>query len=604
MRKHIATSLLITAALTLSLTSCQREEVLSNGSLQDVSISVLVPDNQLVKSANDPGDASGINRCILEIYDSEGQLVGSRQYASVSAKSASFTASLVTGASYDFVFWADHVEDATSGLETDLYYNTADLTNITLSGDYDNNNDNRDAFYASKSQAAEADMSFTLTRPFGQVKVITTSGLDTDLSSGKVKVSFANAPSSFNAVEGTLGEGTAALAPADFTGFASLTGDTEGVRTLSFDYIFAVPESSGQTLVDITFETEGVTGLTEPIEATNVPVQRNWRTNVKGNIIPESQATDHNFNVSLEPGFDNDQDSPIGGGSEEPGPENPNAVQADFTSLLPNNCLYEYYGTLESTNHKYVLKLSDENIQEAFYIEVYAENGDNTGIPAGEYSSSETEDQAGTFYLANSSIYGSYGASILCDITSGTLTVNADGSIKLVAVTDEETPRTITFTYNGEFPAINDKSNANNPDPNFPGGTLGNPSVTINYTYIDHAGGFSDFNIGINDYNSTGLYISFSIFSKYYGDRKLPDGTYQFSSETAIENTFGSGSYGDANIANNKQGGISTPILGGSVTIQEGLFSGELIVQGNVTYTFENVSVSIFNGAADAPVTK
>ena len=170
MRKHILTSLLMTAALTLSLVSCQREEVLNGGVLQDVSISVLVPDNQLVKSNADPGNASEINRCILEIYDGQGQIVGSRQTVAVTNNSADFTATLTIGSSYKFVFWADHVADA-ADLATDLNYITTDLSAITYAENaFKNNNDQMDAFFLSETKAVEASMSFDLKRPFGQFR--------------------------------------------------------------------------------------------------------------------------------------------------------------------------------------------------------------------------------------------------------------------------------------------------------------------------------------------------------------------------------------------------------------------------------------------------
>lgn len=98
---------------------------------------------------------------------------------------------------YDFVFWAD--------CSTGDHYNTDDLTNITVKGNYAGNNDEFDAFtgalldYQVKGAFSE---NITLRRPFGQLNVKTLDMAaipDPTLKPTKVKVAFTAVPTSFNA---------------------------------------------------------------------------------------------------------------------------------------------------------------------------------------------------------------------------------------------------------------------------------------------------------------------------------------------------------------------------------------------------------------------
>lgn len=107
MKKRITISLLLLAALTVLSVSCQRNEITAgDGTTKDVSISIALPSGLLVKSQDNPGDGSMVNRCILEIYE-DGVLYGERLYADISSLSASFMTRLTTGKTYTFVLWAD-----------------------------------------------------------------------------------------------------------------------------------------------------------------------------------------------------------------------------------------------------------------------------------------------------------------------------------------------------------------------------------------------------------------------------------------------------------------------------------------------------------------
>ena len=300
--------LLSVTALVFSLSSCQREEKLSgDGTPQDVTISVAAPYSVQVKSDAVPGNASEINRCILEIYE-DGVLYGERQSVDFEG-GATFKANLIAGHSYNFVFWADCADgNATDGFQ-DVYYNTADgLTAITVITDgYLNNDDNRDAFYGSYSVTIESGKTYdyTLTRPFGRVQMFTTDIQSTgiDLTGAVVEVIFENVPAGFNALTNTVSTERTELIPAETIGIFEVPAADATEAQLSYDYIFASP-IDGETLVDFTIniEKDGQT-LCSGFSADNIPIRQNYRTNVKGRFLSQS-GTDVDIDVDINPGFE------------------------------------------------------------------------------------------------------------------------------------------------------------------------------------------------------------------------------------------------------------------------------------------------------------
>lgn len=599
MRNHLLTSLLMTAALTLSLVSCQREEVLNGGALQDVSISVLVPDNQIVKSNADPGNASEINRCILEIYDGQGQIVGSRQTVAVTNNSADFTATLTIGSSYKFVFWADHVADA-AALATDLNYITTDLSTISYAENaFTNNNDQLDAFFLSETKAVEAAMSFELKRPFGQVKMISTTGINTDLSNASVKVSFAKAPTTFNALEGTLGTETATLAPIDFTEFANITATAQGERTLTFDYIFA--SATEETLVDLTFDTEGITGL-NPINATNIPVQRNYRTNVRGNILPEQTGDEINITVTLQPGFDGDEEYPL---PEEGGEENPyDPGDLTATEVPVTEAALNYYGTTNGTqNHYYNLTVNSPNnwgYENRFNFDIYSKSEDHTGVPAGTYRFCKDADIENTFCLTESSVNWAQ-----VSVTDGELTIDENGAIFMDVTTETEdyegnvTRARYTVSYTGDI-TVTDYTV---PDPNFPESTtMATPTLkVVDYGYTPVVGNIYNFNLEINDAEGTGYVATLNLYAGLNfnnGVISFVDEEFNFivrDNETQVgAGDIILGEYESYVLNNNTN--ADTDVKGGTLSVNGNTVSGTLILQGDVEISFNAANEIDLNG--------
>lgn len=308
------------AAAALLLSACQRNE-LGGGSLSgeevSVSISAVMPEGgePVVRSATDPGDGSDVNRCIMSIYlADEGLADGPILYADkviaqVSGKTAVFPDQrLVSGHEYRFVFWADHVADNTSetGRAADLHYNTQNFPTVSFKDGaaYKSNDDTRDAFFAAEVRniSGPSSLSFDLKRPFGQLNIITTDwgAIPEQLRPSNVKLEFKSLPNSIDLVSGEV------------TGSVNISSEVEPVsrvpengdsKQLSFDYIFA-KDGEQTVLVAFTMDfllADGTTQVTdEAYTFTNIPVQRNYQTNVRGNLLTDRTGVE----IEVVPDFD------------------------------------------------------------------------------------------------------------------------------------------------------------------------------------------------------------------------------------------------------------------------------------------------------------
>ena len=307
------------AAAALLLASCQREE-LGGSSLSGeevtVSISAVMPEGgePVVRSATDPGDGSDVNRCIMSIYLADEDLQAPILYAekviaSVSGKTAVFPDQrLVSGHKYRFVFWADHVADNTSvtGRAADLHYDTQNFPTVSFNDEaaYKSNDDTRDAFFLSEvvTVSGPSTQSFELRRPFGQLNIITNDwGAIPDeaaaqLRPAKVKLTFNDVPNTIDLLTGEVSDA------ADISGEAvevSEIAQDGDAKHLSFDYILA-KEGEQTILPDFTMDFLADDGITDTYTFTNIPVQRNYQTNVRGNLLTDRTGVE----IEVVPEFD------------------------------------------------------------------------------------------------------------------------------------------------------------------------------------------------------------------------------------------------------------------------------------------------------------
>ena len=276
--------------LSMVFASCQKQE--GPTLAPNASLTVTIPQEAVQTRA--AGDGSQVTRCVMQVYRNDAPY-GEKQVVAVSGSTATFTdLQLVASQTYKFVFWAD-CGTGSNNLE-DNHYNTSDLTNITVNGDYIGNNEEFDAFFKCEELTVTDAFSHevTLARPFGQLNV-KTNDLDAigeghdDLKPTHVTVNFSAVPTTFNALTGETGS------PLNLSYTAEVV-DNAGHLTL--DYIWAEEDQANLADFSMTFLNNS-TEITTNDNFHNIPIRRNYQTTVSGNLLTKKGT----INVTIDPGF-------------------------------------------------------------------------------------------------------------------------------------------------------------------------------------------------------------------------------------------------------------------------------------------------------------
>lgn len=377
MKKTLFAAILFAIGMT---TSCQKTEStdMVNGGESIVTISALFPSE--MQQTRVVGDGTTVNRCIMGIY-LDGALYGEQQVAAVEGLKATFEARLVAGKEYTLAFWADCANGTGADNFSDKHYVTADLENVTFADTdaYLGNDEERDAFFgtatvtADKSQAVNVE----LRRPFGQLNVKTLDAAEVKAASPalvptKASIAFEKVYTGINLLTGELVGETVAV---NYSAAADVVDSETG--ELTFDYIFA-PKGTEQYLVNFTmsFLDDAGTEVASAYEFSNIPVQRNYRTNVSGNLLTKKA----DINVEVKPEFDGDVDKNV---------EVVSTID-ELNSVLEGLEAKEYTvtDTITGTDNTVVipegmegddLVLHFSNVEEGASINVVTENGEYAG---------------------------------------------------------------------------------------------------------------------------------------------------------------------------------------------------------------------------------
>ena len=307
---------LVAAAGVLFATSCAKDATADYAAGDDglVTFAISTENGMSTRTISDGLTATKLWYAVFN--DLNGQVVAGyelQEHAEGIHKTATVELKLVKGQSYTAVFWAQADTDAYEVAMSDA------SDDITLKVNYENltnNTEAYDAFYKAHSFKVTGNSqteNIVLRRPFAQINVGTTvedwnaaaaqdlkiatsqavvanAATTMSLKSGKVgdfeKITFAD--HAIPAVEGDAGESE----PAKLT--VKVDGEAKTYNYLSTTYVLAPTESEdgmGSALTSLTFmlTPDAGTGAYAPIELyeglTNVPVQRNWRTNIIGNLL-------------------------------------------------------------------------------------------------------------------------------------------------------------------------------------------------------------------------------------------------------------------------------------------------------------------------------
>ena len=298
MKRYLLSTFTIAAAALL-VTSCNDEmdNGLKTGDEGTVTFTAQLPSEMGTRAFADGLTAKHLQYAVyeagqstpLKVFGDETTVVGEAEMVDLKK---SVTLQLTSGKSYDVIFWADATTDSPYTFDPATQKVSVDYSKVN------NNSDNCDAFFKKETITVSGNQSVDvkLTRPFAQVN-IGTDDFDAAKASGlevtQTEV-VAKAFATLNLATGEVADEdertfTMKAIPTASDGEFPVAG---GYKYLSMDYLLV---GADKATVDVAFDYGGPQNRT----FTNVPVQRNYRTNIYGSLL--TNTTD--FNVVIEPAF-------------------------------------------------------------------------------------------------------------------------------------------------------------------------------------------------------------------------------------------------------------------------------------------------------------
>ena len=300
----------------VTLASCSSDEMAGPAGSGDgnVIITAQLP-TELQSRAY--GDGTVAKTLSYAVYDGDdvifaSDVPGSPAPVAVDAKNFTLSLNLVKGKTYDILFWAD----ATTGSP---YTFTSSTKSVTVNYDNLGNNENRDAFFqAVKGLTVNGPVQQTveLRRPFAQVNIGTNDLADAEKAGLEVATTTMTVAGVYDTLNLLTGVASASE-DVTLTYTAAVpeneTFPVNGYEYLAMNYILSGTEvtendvqAASRELIDITYKVTCTDGHEIDYSFTNVPVQRNYRTNIYGSLLTNPA----DFNIVVIPGF-NDPDNNV-----------------------------------------------------------------------------------------------------------------------------------------------------------------------------------------------------------------------------------------------------------------------------------------------------
>ena len=311
-----AASLMMLAA---SCSSSDVEETATDQALVSFKISADTKAN--IRATRAISDGTGTDKLMYRVFDKDGNAIATQALKTEEATDLldghTVTLALAKGQTYKVAFWAQN-----SSCEA---YTVDENMNVTVSYDGANNDETRDAFFKTVDITVTGNMSesVTLTRPFAQINVGDT---DADLDAAKTAgtevkesaVTIKNAATSLDVKTGKVSGSaevtyTSAAIPTEKLS-VDIDGDgtKEDYNYLSMCYVLPNDETTGAaaTVAEAAFTFTPATGEAIVLEdgLQNIPLQRNYRTNIVGNLLA-STAT---FTVKVDPAYEGEYNQKLG----------------------------------------------------------------------------------------------------------------------------------------------------------------------------------------------------------------------------------------------------------------------------------------------------
>lgn len=292
------------AAMLLGTASCSKdmEPEMTDGTVQ---FKVELPGNIDSRAISDGTTATKLD---VACYDADGNYIPTLVAPTTititpfNERVATVTMKLVKGQKYQFAFFA-HAENAPYQFNagTKLSECTFSVTDNYTGENCLSNAENRDAFYATLAnyEVTTATTEVTLHRPFAQLNFGTddlAAAESAGITPGESKVTVKQVATSFNLSTGAT---TGAVdATFDFAArpTETLTVERKDYAWMAMNY-FLVPNNEANVDVEMTVNTNKQPVV---VPVTSVPVKKNHRTNILGNLFTQ----EGNFKVIIDQRFD------------------------------------------------------------------------------------------------------------------------------------------------------------------------------------------------------------------------------------------------------------------------------------------------------------
>lgn len=257
-------------------------------------------------------DGTTVDELVYRVFDKNGNPIARlplvKEAAADLSSGHTVALTLAKGQTYKVAFWAQKAGNTA--------YTVNDDMQVAVNYSAANNDESRDAFFNAVEITVKDDVAQTveLKRPFAQLNVgSTTADWDAAVASGATvtesKVTVKQAATTLNVLDGKVSGAadvnfTYAAKPGELLKVdADGDGTKEDYEYLSMSYILPNDATDGtqKTLAsaEFTFKAASGTEIVVKNGLQNLPLQRNYRTNIVGNILSGTTT----FTVVVDPAF-------------------------------------------------------------------------------------------------------------------------------------------------------------------------------------------------------------------------------------------------------------------------------------------------------------
>ncbi len=315
---------LVAATTMLFAASCLNEELDGVQSDNEAAVSFTIGVEGGVQT-RDISDGSGADMLVYAVFDENDDQITALNAEPVKGIKFPYTVdiTLAKGQIYKVAFWAQNSKCTA--------YKTDNLKAVTV--DYSgivNNDESRDAFFAAKeievpsTAAGSMTETVTLKRPFAQLNVGVTeenwqAAVSSTIEIEKSDVTISEVANTINLLYGSVsGEVKNLTYSIEYIPAERLKVDTDGdgtkeeYRYLSMSYLLPYETTTGALRttvgsVEFNFYPKDGNVINLSSGLTNIPVQRNYRTNILGDLL----TTDVTYNITIDSDYDDDIDATI-----------------------------------------------------------------------------------------------------------------------------------------------------------------------------------------------------------------------------------------------------------------------------------------------------